>query len=151
MELVRVTEAAAMGAGRWIGRGDKNAADQAAVDDSLALGANGFLSKALPAEDLVRGIEEIAAIDGVDGIFIGPSDLAADLGHLGNAGHPEVQDAIAKACERVRAAGKPAGILTLDAAFAARCMALGTVFTAVGTDGGILSRGADALRASFPA
>ncbi|WP_237477849.1 aldolase/citrate lyase family protein [Lichenibacterium dinghuense] len=102
------------------------------------------------AEALER-IDAIAAVDGVDGLFIGPADLAASMGHAGDPMHPEVIAAVEGAIGRIRAAGKPAGILTLDAAFAARCMALGTVFTAVGTDGGILSRGADALRASFPA
>lgn len=94
-------------------------------------------------------IEEIAAVDGVDGLFIGPADLAATMGHAGDPLHPEVVAAVEDAVGRIRAAGKPAGILTLDRAFAERCIALGTVFTAVGTDGGILSHGADALRAAF--
>ena len=59
-------------------------------------------------------IEKIAAVDGVDGIFIGPSDLAASLGHLGNSGHPDVQAAIADAIARIRACSKAAGILTPD-------------------------------------
>ena len=100
------------------------------------------------AEALER-IDAIAAVEGVDGLFIGPADLAASMGHAGDPMHPEVVSAVEGAIGRIRAAGKPAGILTLDHAFAGRCMALGTVFTAVGTDGGILSRGADALRAAF--
>lgn len=94
-------------------------------------------------------IEAIAAVEGVDGIFIGPADLAASMGHIGDLGHPEVVGAVEDAIRRIRAAGKPAGILTLDTAFAKRCMDVGTLFTAVGTDGSILSRGADALRAGF--
>ena len=101
------------------------------------------------AEALER-IDAIAAVEGVDGLFIGPADLAASLGHAGDLMHPEVIAAVEGAIARIRAAGKPAGILTLDQAFAERCIALGTVFTAVGTDGGILSRGADALRNAFP-
>ena len=101
------------------------------------------------AEALGR-IEEIAAVEGVDGLFIGPADLAASMGHAGDPMHPRVVAAVEGAIGRIRAAGRPAGILTLDRAFAERCMALGTVFTAVGTDGAILSRGADALRAAFP-
>jgi 4-hydroxy-2-oxoheptanedioate aldolase len=101
------------------------------------------------AEALDR-IDAIAAVDGVDGLFIGPADLAASMGHPGNPMHPAVVGAIEAAIGRIRAAGLPAGILTLDRAFAQRCMGLGTVFTAVGTDGGILSGGADALRAAFP-
>lgn len=94
-------------------------------------------------------IEAIAAVENVDGIFIGPADLAASMGYPGEPGHPAVVATVENAIRRIRAAGKPAGILTLDNAFAKRCIELGTVFTAVGADGGILSRGADALRAIF--
>ena len=65
-------------------------------------------------------IEGIASVEGVDGIFIGPSDLAADFGHLANPRHPEVQAAIADGCARIRAAGKAAGILTGDNDLVAR-------------------------------
>ena len=60
----------------------------------------------------LKEIESIAAVDGVDGIFVGPSDLAADFGHLGNPRHPDVQAAIKDAAARIRAAGKGAGMLT---------------------------------------
>ena len=60
----------------------------------------------------MKEIEAIAAVEGVDGIFIGPSDLAADFGHLGNPKHPEVQAALKEAATRIRAAGKSAGMLT---------------------------------------
>ena len=56
-------------------------------------------------------LEAIAAVDGVHGLFIGPSDLSASLGHLGDPGHPEVVAAIEDAIARIRAAGKPAGFL----------------------------------------
>lgn len=95
----------------------------------------------------VNEIESIAAVDGVDGIFIGPSDLAADLGHLGNPGHPEVQAAIARAGARIRAAGKAAGILTSDPAAAARYFESGFTFVAAGSDAGVLARGAAWLAA----
>jgi 4-hydroxy-2-oxoheptanedioate aldolase len=97
----------------------------------------------------VGEIEGIAAVPGVDGIFIGPSDLAADLGHLGDARHPEVQDAIVAACARIRAAGKAAGILTGDPADAARYLDLGFTFVAVGSDVGVLSAGTAKLAAEF--
>ncbi len=92
-------------------------------------------------------IEAIASVEGVDGIFIGPADLAAALGHLANPGHPEVQAAIADGCARCRAAGKPAGILTPDPAEAARYLELGFTFVAVGSDVGILAKGAEKLAA----
>ena len=59
----------------------------------------------------LAAIDEIAGVDGIDAAFIGPSDLAADFGHLGNAGHPEVQDAIATAIARCREQGRTIGIL----------------------------------------
>lgn len=94
-------------------------------------------------------LEEIAAVDGVDAIFIGPADLAASLGHPGNAAHTEVVAAIEGAIRRSVAAGVPAGILTLDQVFARRCMALGTTFTAVGVDMVLLANAARGLAASF--
>ncbi|MGD0501081.1 MAG: aldolase/citrate lyase family protein [Bryobacteraceae bacterium] len=92
-------------------------------------------------------IEAIASVEGVDGIFIGPSDLAADFGHLGNPRHPEVQGAIADACARIRAAGAAAGILTADPDEAVRYFESGFTFVAVGSDVGILARGAEKLAA----
>jgi 4-hydroxy-2-oxoheptanedioate aldolase len=94
-------------------------------------------------------LEEIASVEGVDGVFIGPSDLAASLGHPGAPGHPEVVAAIEGAIGRLKAVGVPAGILTLDPAFARRCMDLGTAFTAVGVDVGMLVAGAKALVKGF--
>jgi 4-hydroxy-2-oxoheptanedioate aldolase len=90
----------------------------------------------------VSQIEAIAAVEGVDGIFIGPSDLAADLGHLADTRHPEVQALITDACARIRAAGKAAGILSGDPEDAARYFDMGFTFVAVGSDLGILTQGA---------
>jgi 4-hydroxy-2-oxoheptanedioate aldolase len=92
-------------------------------------------------------IENIASVVGVDGIFIGPSDLAADFGHLANPRHPEVQAAIADGCARIRVAGKAAGILTGDTGEAARYLESGFTFVAVGSDVGILARGSENLAA----
>jgi 4-hydroxy-2-oxoheptanedioate aldolase len=94
-------------------------------------------------------LEEIAAVDGVDGLFIGPSDLAADLGHLGNPGHPEVRAAIEDAARRIRKAGKVAGILAPLEADARRWLELGFLFVAVGSDLGVLARQSEALAAKF--
>ena len=96
-------------------------------------------------------LEDIAAVDGVDGIFIGPADLAASLGHMGQLAHPDVVRAVEDAIVRIGKCGKPAGILTADPSFAARCIELGTVFTAVGVDAALLARGADALAGRFRA
>ncbi|TCD16692.1 aldolase/citrate lyase family protein [Oricola cellulosilytica] len=94
-------------------------------------------------------IEAIAAVDGVDGIFVGPADLSASMGHSGNTGHPEVERAIEVAIERIRKAGKPAGILSLDKEFVRRCLDLGTVFTAVDVDASILVRQAREIAREF--
>ncbi len=94
-------------------------------------------------------IEAIASVEGVDGIFIGPSDLAADFGHLANPCHPEVQIAIGDCCARIRAAGVAAGILTADRDQAARYLESGFTFVAVGSDVGILARGSEELVAQF--
>jgi 4-hydroxy-2-oxoheptanedioate aldolase len=99
----------------------------------------------------VDEIEAIAAVDGVDGIFVGPADLAASLGHPGAPGHPEVVAAVESAILRIVGAGKPAGILTLDRDFARRCIELGTTFTAVGVDLGLMLSAAEALAREFGA
>ena len=95
----------------------------------------------------VNEIEAIAGVDGVDGIFIGPSDLAADMGHLGNPSHPEVQAAIRQAGARIRTAGKAAGMLTSGAEAAARYFEWGFTFVAAGSDSGVLAQATAALAA----
>lgn len=93
-------------------------------------------------------LEAIAAVEGVDGVFIGPSDLAASLGHLGNPAHPEVQAAIENAVTRLKAAGKPAGILTANEDEVRRYIGWGYTFVAVGSDVGVL-RSADILAKKY--
>jgi 4-hydroxy-2-oxoheptanedioate aldolase len=99
--------------------------------------------------EALEQIEAIAAVEGVDGIFIGPADLAASMGYPGDSTNPAVVSAIEDAIKRVRAAGKPAGILTYDTDFARHCIELGTVFTAVGADMPILLRGVEKLLGTF--
>ena len=94
-------------------------------------------------------LEAIARTDGVDGVFIGPADLAAGLGHLGEQQHPEVQSAIEDAIRRIRACSKPAGILAVDEASARRYIQWGTTFTAVGLDAMVLARETEKLAAKF--
>jgi len=94
-------------------------------------------------------IEAIAAVEGVDGIFIGPSDLAADFGQLGNPKHPEVQAAIREAAKRIRATGKAAGTLAGNVDDVEYLLTLGYNFTAAGSDVGILARGAEGVAARF--
>ena len=82
----------------------------------------------------LAALDEMLTIDGVDGLFIGPSDLAADMGHPGNAAHPDVRAAVIDALRRIRAAGKTAGVLATDAGFIQDCMAAGANFVGVGID-----------------
>jgi 4-hydroxy-2-oxoheptanedioate aldolase len=99
----------------------------------------------------IDNIEEIAAVPGVDGVFIGPGDLSAAMGHLGDQGNAEVVELIEKALHRIVAAGNRPGILTGDETLARRYMAAGCIFTAVGLDTGILARGAEALARKYKA
>jgi 4-hydroxy-2-oxoheptanedioate aldolase len=94
-------------------------------------------------------LEDIASVEGVDGVFIGPADLAASLGFVGQPDHPDVVSAVEDAIARLRTIGKPSGILTPNESFARRCIELGTVFTAVGIDAGLLARGSEALAKRF--
>ncbi len=94
-------------------------------------------------------LEAIAKVDGVDGVFIGPSDLAASLGHIGNPQHAEVQAAIKDAVTRLKTLGKPAGILTGNEEEVRRYIDWGYLFVAVGADIGLLGKNADALAKKF--
>ena len=94
-------------------------------------------------------IEAIARTDGVDGVFFGPSDLAASMGHLGNPGHPDVQKAVSEGIATVRRAGKPAGVLATDPKLARAYLEQGALFVAVGVDTTLLVRAATELAVSF--
>jgi len=96
-------------------------------------------------------IEAICAIDGIDGVFIGPADLHASLGYTGEIAHPEVKPRIDDAIRRIRKSGKAPGILTPNEADARRWLDCGALFVAVGADVGILARGAETLAAKFKA
>lgn len=82
----------------------------------------------------LAALDEIATVEGVDGIFIGPADLAADMGYLGKPGSPEVQAEVEQALHRIQSHGKAAGILTADLALARRYVDLGATFVAIGND-----------------
>lgn len=94
-------------------------------------------------------LEAIAGVDGIDGVFVGPGDLAAAMGHLGNTKHPEVVAAVENAIERIRACGKPAGTLCADEELAKHYIARGCTFVAVGADQNILRIGAETLVQRF--
>jgi 4-hydroxy-2-oxoheptanedioate aldolase len=103
----------------------------------------------IETEEALRDLEAIAAVEGVDGIFVGPADLAASLGVVGEPGHPTVVAAVEDAIRRIRACGKPAGIMTTDTGFAQRCIQLGTTFTAVASDLAVLVHGTQTIVGQF--
>ncbi len=97
----------------------------------------------------LEAVAEIAAVEGVDGVFVGPADLSASLGYLGQPGHPAVREAIEAALRAIDAAGKAAGILALDEALARHYIGLGARFVAVGVDATLLAQATRALAAKF--
>lgn len=97
----------------------------------------------------LANLAEIAAVDGIDGVFFGPADLSASMGYLGQASHPEVVAAITKGMATVRAAGKAPGTLMTDNAASRYYLDQGALFVAVGVDAMLLTQAAKALAAEF--
>ncbi|MCP5098785.1 MAG: HpcH/HpaI aldolase/citrate lyase family protein [Chloroflexi bacterium] len=97
----------------------------------------------------LENLEEIATVPGVDGVFIGPSDLSASLGHLGNPKHETVQAALKTAVTQLKSIGIAAGILAFNPEDARRYIEWGYQFIAVGSDLSVLASGTQALAASF--
>ncbi|SPU64356.1 HpcH/HpaI aldolase [Brucella melitensis] len=97
----------------------------------------------------LANLDAIATTEGVDGVFIGPADLAADMGHLGKPGAQEVQDAVRDALQRIIGHGKAAGILTGDLSLARHYLDLGATFVAIGNDVTLLANATTRLLADF--
>ncbi|ONI82967.1 2-dehydro-3-deoxyglucarate aldolase [Actinosynnema sp. ALI-1.44] len=113
--------------------------------------ADEFVSLFVQIES-VAGVEaaaEIAAVEGVDGVFVGPSDLAASMGLLGQQTHPEVTDAVLRTFEAVRSTGKPVGVNAFDPVQAQRYLDAGASFILVGADVTLLAAGSDGLAKRF--
>jgi 4-hydroxy-2-oxoheptanedioate aldolase len=126
-------------ASRWSARNDY----LAVADDEICL---------LVQAETVRALDNLRAIcdvDGVDGVFIGPADLAASMGHRGNPGHADVQAAIEGGMRTIVASGKAAGTLTSDPKLARRYLELGCTFVAVGVDVLLYANAARKLAADF--
>ncbi len=94
-------------------------------------------------------LDAIARVDGVDGVFIGPSDLAASMGYLGQPGHPEVKSAVATGLRRIAATGKAAGVFSADPAAAEAYRQIGASFLLVGVDTLLLRHAAATLAERF--
>lgn len=99
--------------------------------------------------EAVANLDAIAATEGVDGVFIGPSDLAASMGHIGRPGNDEVQQVIGEALSRIRASGKPAGILATSEAAARGYIDMGFTFVAIGIDAALLLSACERLLTSM--
>lgn len=136
---VRGVGAAVARASRWGARRDY----LHVADDEVCLLVQAETTAAL------ANLEAICAVDGVHGVFIGPADLAASMGHRGNPGHPAVQAAIEAAITTIVASGKAAGTLTGDLTLARRYLALGATFVAVGIDITLLAQATRKLAAEF--
>ncbi len=97
----------------------------------------------------VEAAAAIAAVDGVDGVFVGPSDLAASMGVLGQQSHPDVTAAVLRTFDAVHAAGKPVGVNAFDPAVAQAYVDAGADFIAVGADVALLARASESLAARW--
>ena len=97
----------------------------------------------------LENLDQIAKVEGVDGVFVGPGDLSAALGYLGQPDHPEVVKVIDDTIQRIKDAGSAPGILSGDPELAQHYIDRGCLFAAVGSDVGLLARGADQLAAKF--
>lgn len=120
---------------RGVGSSLARASGFSAIPDYLAT-ANAEICLILQVESRagLMALDDILAVKGIDGVFIGPSDLAADMGYLGQAGHPQVKAAVFDALRRIRKAGLTAGVLTTDDGYIAECKTAGANFVGVGID-----------------
>jgi 4-hydroxy-2-oxoheptanedioate aldolase len=111
--------------------------------------AHASLFAQVETTDAVAVAAEIAAVDGIDGVFVGPSDLAASMGLLGQQTHPDVVAAVGSAFDAVRAAGKPVGVNAVDPAAAQAYLDAGASFVLLGADVAMLARGSEALATRY--
>lgn len=125
---------------RGVGSSLARASRFSAIPDYLTT-ANDQICLILQIESAegLANLDAILAVQGVDALFIGPSDLAADMGHLGQPNHPAVKAAVLDALARIRAAGKSAGVLSTEGDYINDCKAAGANFVGVGIDVTILA------------
>ncbi|MGO4585294.1 HpcH/HpaI aldolase/citrate lyase family protein [Arthrobacter sp. 2RAF6] len=120
------------------------------IPDYLARAAETIsVTVQIETEAAVAAVEEILAVDGVDAIFVGPSDLAASMGLLGEQEHPKVRAAVEHCLTAAKTAGKPAGVNAFNEATARAYMDAGASFVLVGADVALLARGTEALADKF--
>lgn len=137
---------------RGVGAGLGRATNYSRVDNYLTT-ANDEICMILQIESRkgIANLDAITTLDGVDAVFLGPADLGADMGYLGQSGVAQVEDAVVNAIERIRALGKPAGVMTYDLSFAHRCQAAGASLVAFVSDVQLLTDAASQKLAGFKA
>jgi len=133
-ELVRAVTYPPHGV-RGVGASLARASDFAGIADYLTT-ADAQICLLVQVENRagMAALDDILAVEGVDGVFIGPSDLAADMGHLGQANAPEVEAAVLDAMRKIVASGKAGGILTLNPDMQRACLDIGATFVATAID-----------------
>jgi 4-hydroxy-2-oxoheptanedioate aldolase len=134
---------------RGVSTGSRAAGYGRIADYPKAAGAEICVLVQIETAKGVENIDAIAAVPGVDGVFVGPADLSASLGHLGDQLNPVVQETIGRVLAACKKAGKPAGYLTGNEAEAQKWLDAGFCFVAVGTDNGSLVKAVDELRGRF--
>lgn len=135
---------------RGLGTSMARAAHWNGIDDYAAK-ANQEICLIVQAEtrSAMDNLHEIVAVEGVDGVFIGPSDLSASMGHTGDPGHPDVVHAIEKGFETILTAGKAAGVLAVDETLAHHYAEKGAKFIGVGVDASLLAASVRTLAQRF--
>lgn len=135
---------------RGVGAGSARASHFGYIADYTAT-ADEEILLILQVESLkaVEAIDDIASVDGVDCVFIGPSDLSADMGFLGNPYAPEVQAVIENAIKRILKHGKAVGVYMANPDYAKRYIELGATFIAIGSDAALLSQAAKQVQALY--
>ncbi len=110
-----------------------------------------FLTIQVETKAALENLENISRIEGLDAVFIGPSDLSAAMGHIGNPGHPEVVEKISSAIRTIKAAGKYSGLMSLDPSMVEKYAGIGASFIAVGVDTMVLSQATKRLASQYKA
>lgn len=135
---------------RGVGSSLARASQFSAIPDYLTT-ANDQICLILQVESRagIAALDDILAVKGIDGVFIGPSDLAADMGYLGQAAHPEVKTVVLDALHRIRKAGLSAGVLSTEPDYIIACKAAGANFVGVGIDVTLYASAMRALAATW--
>jgi 4-hydroxy-2-oxoheptanedioate aldolase len=148
-EVVRSMKYPPLGV-RGVGAALARASKYNAIPDYLQT-ANDEVCVLVQVESMagIEALDAILDVNDIDGVFVGPADLAADMGYLGKPGAPEVQAMVVETLKRIKAAGKAAGILTSDQPLAQSYREMGVEFLAVGSDVGVLRAGLAGLNSKF--